>query len=295
MSTLAGKGPKLPGHPRLRTVAGTAGPCREACRRNGGGSMSKRLTKIVLRVAVLGAVVVSLVFSGGCGQKETQLNLYVAAGLKKPMDKVIAIFEQEKGVKVIPNYAASGALYTQIKEGQPCDLFFSADWMYVEKLKEDGKLASGQKFLQDNLVLIVSNSAKDKVKSVEDLVKPGVTVGICDPSAPVGVYAENALKKLNLWDKLSTTGNLKAHPSTVNQLAIMVQKDELDAGLIFSSVARSFGVDYVQTISQEYTGEIIFGAAIIKGGNEKLAQEFLDTANKHIDEFTSLGWQAYKQ
>lgn len=257
--------------------------------------MSQKITRIVLGVVMLAVIGGPLVLTGGCGKKEAQLNLYVAAGLKKPMDEVIATFEKETGAKVIPNYGASGALYTQIKEGQPCDLYFSADWMYIDKLKEDGKLAAAQKFLQDNIVLIVSKSSKDKVKNVEDLLKPGVTVGICDPNAPVGAYAETALKKLHIWDKLSATGNIKARPSTVNQLAIMVQKDELDAGLIFSSVARGFGVEYVQVIPQEYTGEIIFGAAIIKGGNEKLAQKFLDTANKHIDEFTKLGWQAYQK
>lgn len=258
--------------------------------------------KTILSLVVLCAATVSLAFAGGCAKEQPAeqpkeqtagLSLFVAAGLKQPMDEVIAIFEKETGAKVLPNYAASGALYAQIKEGQPCDLYFSADWMYIDKLRREGKVAADQKFLQDNLVLVVSQSAKDRVKKVEDLVEPGVTVGVCDPNAPVGAYAETALKKLQLWDKLTATGNLKARPSTVNQLAIMVQKDELDAGLIFSSAARSFSLEPVQVIPQEYTGEIIFGAAVIKGGNEELAQKFLDTANRHIDRFTRLGWQAY--
>lgn len=262
--------------------------------------MSRRkMSKTVLSFVILCAGLLLLAFISGCGKQQAgeqaELNLYVAAGLKQPMDEVIATFEKETGIKVVPNYASSGQLYSQIREGQPCDLYFSADWMYIDKLREEGKVAAEQKSLQDNVVLIVSASAKDRVKTVEDLVKPGVTVGVCDPNAPVGVYAETALKKLGLWDQLNSTGNLKARPSTVNQLAIMAQKDELDAGLIFSSVARGFGLEPVQVIPQEYTGEIIFGAAIIKGGNEELAQKFLDAANQHIDAFTKLGWQAYQK
>ncbi|MDI6604594.1 MAG: molybdate ABC transporter substrate-binding protein [Thermoanaerobacteraceae bacterium] len=226
--------------------------------------------------------------------KGQKLNLYVAAGLKKPMDEVIAIFEKETGAKVVPSYGASGGLYTQIKEGQPCDLYFSADWLYVDKLKADGKLAEGQKFLQDNLVLAVSQTGKNKVKSVTDLIKPGVIVGVSDTKAPVGVYTERALKKMNIWDKLVSSGNLKARPATVNQLAIMLQKNELDAGLIYSSVARAFDLEYVEVIPQEYTGEIIEGAAIIKGGNEKLAEEFMNTVNKNTDKFTKYGWKVIK-
>lgn len=203
--------------------------------------MSKgRVAKTILSFVILCVGLLLPTLTSGCGKQQskkyTELNLYVAAGLKQPMDEVITIFEKETGIKVVPNYAASGQLYSQIREGQPCDLFFSADWIYVDKLREEGKVAAAQKFLQDSLALIVSQSAKDRVKSVEDLVKPGVTVGVCDPKAPVGVYAETALKKLGLWEQLNTTGNLKARPSTVNQLAIMVKKDELDAGLIFSAV-----------------------------------------------------------
>ncbi|QSZ28329.1 molybdate ABC transporter substrate-binding protein [Aceticella autotrophica] len=227
--------------------------------------------------------------------KGQKLNLYVAAGLKKPMDEVINIFEKETGAKVVPSYGASGGLYTQIKEGQPCDLYFSADWLYVDKLKADGKLAEGQKFLQDNLVLAVSQTGKNKVKSVTDLIKPGVVVGVCDLQAPVGTYSEKAFKTMNIWDKLVSSGNIKARPATVNQLAVMIGKNELDAGLIYSSVAKANNLEYVEEIPQKYTGEIIFGSAIIKGGNEKLAKEFMKIANNNIDKFEKYGWKAVKE
>jgi len=233
--------------------------------------------------------------SEGAIFKGQKLNLYVAAGLKKPMDEIIAIFEKKTGAKVVPNYGPSGGLYTQIKMGQPCDIFFSADWLYIEKLKEDGKLAEGQKFVQDILVLAVSQTGKNKVKSVKDLIKPGVVVGVADTRAPVGVYSERALKRMNIWDKLVSSGNLRARPATVNQLAIMLQKNELDAGLIYSSVAKAFDVEYVEEIPQKFTGEIIFGAAIIKGGNEKLAKEFLNIANDNINIFEKYGLRAVKK
>jgi len=54
-------------------------------------------------------------------------------------------------------------------------------------------------------------------------------------------------------------------------------------------------VEYVEEIPQKFTGEIIFGAAIIKGGNEKLAKEFLNIANDNINIFEKYGWRAVKK
>ncbi|RDV84844.1 molybdate ABC transporter substrate-binding protein [Ammonifex thiophilus] len=247
----------------------------------------------LLALLLLGGIIMTLL--AGCKQQPQaqpkELRIFAAAGLKKPMDEVIARFEQEKGVKVIPNYGPSGGLWAQIKEGQPCDLFYSADWMYIEMAQKEGKIAEAKKFLQDELALVVAPSAKDKVKSVADLAKPGVTVAVCDPRAPVGDYSEKALKKLGLWDKIQS--NLKARPPTVNQAAIMVKEDQIDATLIFQSVAQAYGLKPVELIGPQYTGEIIFGVGVIKGGHEALAREFMNYAFQHVDIFTKYGWKPY--
>lgn len=253
-----------------------------------------------LLILVLLTVFIFSVF--GCSPKQEQavndtsekqeLTLFVAAGMKKPMDAVIEKFVNEKGIKVIPNYGSSGQLWAQIREGQPCDVYYSADWLYIEKAQSEEKLAEAKKFLNDNIVLVVSESAKEKIKSLQDLTKPDISLVIADPQAPVGAYAENGLKSLGLWDKLS--GSLKARPSTVNQVSIMVEEDQVDAGLIYSSVANSNGFEIVDVIDQKDTGEIIFGVGIVKGGNEKLAKEFMDFAFENVNEFTKYGWTLYE-
>ena len=243
-------------------------------------------------------LLVLLVFGAcGCSSKaetteKKELTVFVAAGMKKPMDTVIEKFTSEKGVKVIPNYASSGGLWAQIREGQPCDLYYSADWIYIEMAQKEGKLAKAKEFLRDNIVLAISESAAEKVKSIQDLTKPGITFAMGDAQAPVGVYAENGLKSLGVWEKV--TGTLKARPSTVNQVAIMVKEDQVDAGLIYSSVANGNGLKVVQVLDQKDTGEVIFGVGIVKGGNEKLAGEFMEFALKNVDEFTKYGWKPYE-
>jgi molybdate transport system substrate-binding protein len=227
--------------------------------------------------------------------EEWKLDLYVAAGLKKPMDVIIEKFKAENpNIKVVPNYASSGSLYAQIRQGQPCDLYFSADWLYVEKIEQDKKLAEGFKFLTDKEVLIVSETGEAKVKSVKDLTKKGVVLVLADPQAPNGAYAERALKNLGIWEEINAAGILKARPSTVHQVALMVKKDQADAAIIFRSVAKAHGLKVVETISTDLTGEIIFAVAVIKGGDEKPAREFYDFACRYVEEFTKYGWEPYE-
>lgn len=217
------------------------------------------------------------------------LRLYCAAGLKKPMDVVIAGFTKETGIKVEPNYGASGGLYAQIVSGQPCDVFLSADWKFLVKLEEEKLLKSKVAYLKDEIVLIVAPSSKDKVKSFEDLQKRGLTVTVADKRAPVGEYSVKGLTSLGLWEKIKP--QVKAMPTTVNQVAIMVQEDQIDAGLTYSSVANMYKLPIVARMGNDLTGDIVFGFGILKGKQEDSAAQLIAYALKHVQEFTTYGWK----
>lgn len=224
--------------------------------------------------------------------KGQKLTLFVAAGMKKPMDEIIAGFQAKTGAVVSVNYGPSGGLYAQIDQGQPCDLYYSADWIYIDKVEQAEKLEKSRKFLKDNVVLAVSDTGAAKVNNINDLTKPDVSLVLADPQAPVGVYAENALRALKVWDKLGD--NIKARPTTVNQVAIIVKEDQVDAGLLYSSVARGNELKVVETIDEKDSGEIVFGCAAIKGGKSELAAAFMDYASENVNVFEKYGWKAYE-
>ncbi len=159
-------------------------------------------------------------------------------------------------------------------------------------VEESGKLEKSLKFLKDKLVLVVSPGGEERVKSMQDLINPGVSLVIADAQAPVGVYSDNALREMGLMDKLGN--NIKARPSTVNQVAIMVKEDQVDAGLIYSSVANGNDLTPVEVIEEKYTGEIIFGVAVIKGENVELAEAFMEFAVENVSNFEKYGWTSYE-
>jgi molybdate transport system substrate-binding protein len=164
----------------------------------------------------------------------------------------------------------------------------------IEKLEQKEMLAQKKKFLKDFIVLVVSKTGENKVRSLNDLTKDGIVLSIADPRAPVGRYAEKGLQNSGLFDTIVAKGNIKAKPSTVNQLAILVQKDQVDAGLIFQSVANMYGLPPIDSMGTDLTGEIVFGIGVIKGGNEALANKFMEFAVQNVAEFVSYGWQPYE-
>jgi len=247
-------------------------------------------------IGIMGLVLIIgfLLLTAGCTSEQKSLNVYVAAGLKKPMDVVIAKYSNATGITVIPNYGPSGGLYTQISQGQPCDLYYSADYNLIGKLQAEGKVAEAEKFMKEYVVMTVSKTGQGKgITKAADLTNENIVVAVADPSAPVGVYSENVLKNLGLWDQLNAMGNIKTRPSTVNQVALMVQSDEVDAGFTYSSTAVLYNLDTVEKYGYDLSEEIVFGDAIIKGGNEAGAKGFRDFVRQNSNEFTKYGWELY--
>jgi molybdate transport system substrate-binding protein len=235
----------------------------------------------------------TLIFCTTHAQGEEQpFHIYAGAGLKKALDPIVAKFHAQ-GIKPLVNYGPSGGLYAQISQGQPCDIFFSADWRYVVKLQDQGQLVQGHKFITDQVVLVVSKSGAAKVKSNDDVKHEGVVLTVADPRAPVGHYAEQGLKNLGIWEQILSADTLKARPSTVNQVAILIRGDEADAGYIYRSVAKMYGLEPIDVL-HDVGGEIVFGVAIVNGGKVELARKFLALAKQNMGEFTQFGWHPYE-
>ncbi|MBI5286892.1 MAG: molybdate ABC transporter substrate-binding protein, partial [Deltaproteobacteria bacterium] len=134
------------------------------------------------------------------------LTIAAAADLSFALKEIVQGFEREKGIKVILSFGSSGLLAQQIENGAPFDAFFSANAGYIERLKGKGLIISGSETLyaRGRIVLAVNRASGIKVERLEDLLNPNIRkVAIANPNhAPYGQAAKEALKSLNLWDRL---------------------------------------------------------------------------------------------
>src|SRR5881628_2398021 len=67
-----------------------------------------------------------------------EIRIAVAADLKFAMGELSAQFERQAGTKVNVTYGSSGNFFSQVRNGAPFDLFFSADIEYPQKLEAAG-------------------------------------------------------------------------------------------------------------------------------------------------------------
>jgi molybdate transport system substrate-binding protein len=228
-------------------------------------------------------IVLILAVMSSCVLFAQQISIAAAADLNYALTELAHRFEQKTGDKVTLSFGASGNLYSQISNGAPFDLFFSADEEYPKKLAAAG-VADGSSlktYAIGHLVLWVPNTSPyDPVKLQMDiLAQPSVKrIAIANPQhAPYGRAAMAAIEHYGLKEKLA--GKL-VFGENVSQAAQFVQSGNAQAGLIAMSLAMSPAMQssgkYWELPADAYP-EFKQAAVIISSSKEKKpAASFLD-------------------
>ncbi|MEK7384657.1 MAG: molybdate ABC transporter substrate-binding protein, partial [Elusimicrobiota bacterium] len=159
--------------------------------------------------------------------------------LKFALDEIVALFEKAHPAdRVETVYGSSGKFQTQIRQGAPFDLYFSADIAYPRALKHEGLAASEvQPYAVGRIVLW--NTSRDAARmTLADLADPSIhKIAIANPKhAPYGKRAEEALKAAGMWEKVEAK---LVYGENVAQAAQFVQTGNAQAGIIALSLALS--------------------------------------------------------
>jgi molybdate transport system substrate-binding protein len=149
-----------------------------------------------------------------------------AADLRVAMSNLATQYEKRTGTKLDISYGSSGNFRTQIENGAPFDVFFSADATYPQELVETG-LADAETlvvYAQGHLVLWASADQDLHIadRGFEALKDPRVAkIAIANPEhAPYGSAAVAALQKAGLYDQLKSKLVLGENISQTAQFAL---------------------------------------------------------------------------
>jgi len=173
-------------------------------------------------------------------QALAQITVAAAADLNPALAEMAGTYRKEKGTEVKLSFGASGNLLTQIKNGAPFDLFFSADESYPQQLV-DARLADGSslyRYAIGRVVLWVPASSTLDVeqRGFDILLDPSVKkIAIANPQhAPYGRAAEAALRHAGLYEKVADRLVLGEN---ISQTAQFVESGNAQAGLVALSHA----------------------------------------------------------
>lgn len=133
-----------------------------------------------------------------------QVLVAVAANFVPSFREVAMEFEKSTGHHAQIAAGSSGNLYSQIKNGAPFDVFFSADDERPKRLEEEGVGVKGTRFTYAIGRLVLWSPNVDLVKGEETLSSTNFTrLAITNPkNSPYGLAAMQAMQKLRIWDKL---------------------------------------------------------------------------------------------
>jgi molybdate transport system substrate-binding protein len=167
-----------------------------------------------------------------------------AASLQPALEEAAALIMAETGIAPRFAYGASGNLARQIAQGAPFEMLLAADEISIQKLAEAGQSRdAGHVFALGRLALFaVRGSALNPAAGLEAL-RPLLAAGrvqrfaIANPEiAPFGRAAEEALRRLDLWEALRPRLVFGENIAQAAQFAMM---EGATGGLIALSLALS--------------------------------------------------------
>ncbi|MBI4937404.1 MAG: molybdate ABC transporter substrate-binding protein [Nitrosomonadales bacterium] len=194
---------------------------------------------IVCRFIARILVFVCLFAVGQAAHAGGKISIAAAADLKFALDEIVALFNKAHPAdRVETIYGSSGKFQTQIRQGAPFDLYFSADIAYPRTLRAEGFAASEVQPYAVGRIVLWSPSRDATRMALADLADPAIRrIAIANPKhAPYGKRAEEALKAAGMWEKVEAK---LIYGENIAQAVQFVQTGNAQVGIVALSLALS--------------------------------------------------------
>lgn len=245
------------------------------------GKNLQKSSKLLRAYFVLICVICPLLL-GNCKSAKTPerktpfLLVSAAISLKEALTEISKEFQKTERCSVTFNYASTGELASQLRNGAPVDVFISASPELIDQLSQQ-RIVEGStvcKIAGNKLVMI--SSAKKEFHSPDDLQNANV-VSIGNPqTVPAGTYAARALKSYKLYDSLLGKKKL-VFAENARQVLTYVEQGDADAGIVYNTDAQlCSGCKTFFQIPESAAGSVAYKAGIVKDSKAPaLAEKFM--------------------
>lgn len=169
---------------------------------------------------------------------QSSIRVAAASDLKFALDSVIYVFERTTAGKITVTYGSSGKLYEQISNGAPFDIFFSADRLYPEKLREAGQTIGEPRLYGTGRIVIWSAVVDPAELKMESLLQENIRrIAIANPQhAPYGKRAVEAMEHYGVYEQIK--GKLVLGEN-ISQASQYLYSGAAEVGIIALSLALS--------------------------------------------------------
>lgn len=241
--------------------------------------------------AYLYVLILSLVWCMGSygaeAKGQDQLTVFAPASLTDLLPKLGEMWSAQSGVPVVFQFAATSQMARQISEGAVADILISAHESWTKSLLKEGAiLPPTVRHLFENRLVVATASIQPSLSpkidanafwdtaKLEQALLATPKLALAGEQVPAGVYAEEALRTLNIWEKVKTKIVRGDH---VRSVAMWLKTSVAPIGIVYKTDALALGLPIVYEFERSPQNPIIYvGAVVKKGGHPKYGAAFLD-------------------
>ena len=214
----------------------------------------------------------------GASAQADEVQVAVAANFAEPMKAIAAVLEKTTGHTLKISTGASGAFYTQIKNGAPFDAFLSADNERPEMLEKDGLAQPGTRFTYATGKLVLWSVKAGRVDNQGAVLKAtdlGKVAYANPKTAPYGAAAVQVLEKQGLKDAITPK---LVQGESIGQAFGFVKTGNADVGFVALSQVLDGGrlkEGSMWVIPQTHYDPIRQDAVLLRKGADNAAAQAL--------------------
>ena len=164
--------------------------------------------------------------------------------LRPAIEETIVEFEEREGITVNRVYNGCGILVTQMKAGQRPDAYFACDSEFMNQVHD--LFPEPVPVSQNELVILVQKGNPMGIKTLKDLGREGVRVGIGhEKQCAMGWITQNTFREGGLQQEIMP--NVKVQTPTGDMLVNQLRTGSLDAAVVYLSNAAG-SAEYLDAI-----------------------------------------------
>jgi molybdate transport system substrate-binding protein len=187
------------------------------------------------------------VIHGDVWEDKPKIAIFAGSMLRPAIEDTIIEFEKREGVEVSRVYNGCGVLVAQMKAGQHPDAYFACDSEFMSQVPDI--FPESTDVSQNELVIIVQKGNPHGIKSLQDLSKPGLKVGVGhEKQCAMGWLTQNTFREAGVTTEIME--NVKVQVPAGDMLVNQMQTGALDASVVYLSNAAGAG-DFLDAIRIE--------------------------------------------
>ena len=238
------------------------------------------MKKIMLSISTIALVLLLITISvPGCTSQPEEaesIMVYSGAGMRKPMDEIGVVFQEQYGTEVRYNYAGSNALLSQMELTQEGDAYMPGATMYIEIATEKGFVDYQQLISYHIPIITVPKGNPGNITCLEDLARPGVELVWGDPEvAAIGKTGVKILKENGIYEE--AWANVIATLPTMNEVMMQIAMGQADASINWWDTVKAVeDIEVIEIPKEQNDIKIIPIGVATFSKNPETAKKFVD-------------------